>query len=70
MLDTLISIGFQINHEKSYLESGHVQDYLGYVIDFSKGSVFLKVPNTRIKKIRSFIRRSLSKLLDLGLLLA
>lgn len=39
MLDTLISIGFQINHEKSCLEYGHVQDYLGYVIDSSKGSV-------------------------------
>lgn len=39
MLDTLISIGFQTNHEKPCLEYGHVQDYLGYVIDSSKGSV-------------------------------
>lgn len=61
VLDTLTSLGFQINHEKSCLEPGHVQDYLGYVIDTSGESVILKVPKTRIKKIRSDIRRALSK---------
>lgn len=61
VLDTLTSLGFQINHEKSCLEPGHVQDYLGYVIDTSGESVILKVPKTRIKKIRSDICRALSK---------
>lgn len=35
VLDTLISLDFQINHEKFCLEPGHVKDYLRYVIDTS-----------------------------------
>lgn len=42
MLDTLFSLGFEINHEKFCLEPGHVKDYLQYVIDTSKESVIHK----------------------------
>lgn len=61
VLNTLRQLGFHINLEKSSLNPEHSKEFLGYVIVTNEDSVFLKVPKQRIHKVRSDIRRVLSR---------
>lgn len=61
VLQTLKSLGFKVNLEKSSLDPENSKDFLGYVVVTNEESVTLKVPKVRIRKVRADIRRVLSK---------
>ena len=61
VLETLESLGFKINIEKSSLEPEECKEFLGYLVDTSGDNVLLKVPIKRIKKVCTDIRRALAK---------
>lgn len=61
VLETLQTLGFHINEEKSSLIPENTKQFLGYLVVTGDDSVTLKVPKSRIKKVRADIRRALAK---------
>lgn len=63
ILSELKSLGFFVNYEKSSLEPETRKKYIGYIIDTGKSnnSVWLEIPNSRIRKVKHDISRVLRK---------
>ncbi len=60
LLNTLHMLGWVINVEKSALTPSMEQEYIGYKI-CTKEAPVLKIPKSRVKKVRRDINRALSK---------
>ena len=62
VVDTLMDLGFKINYEKSCLIPSDTIEYLGLTIENRDDGVpVLKVPNSKINKLRKDIKRVLKQ---------
>ena len=60
-LSTLQELGWIINFEKSSLEPTITKEFIGYLIDNTGAKTVIKIPNSRITKLRKDITRCLNK---------
>ena len=63
LLSLLNKLGFIVNFDKSQITPSTTAKYIGYIIDTNReeGKVWLKIPNTRVNKLKHDIRRTLKK---------